>query len=235
MIIHKQLLSFAASATALCAGLVVLVAMAGCAESLQSEQGDQARLGELMSPSGLQTEAPPTPRTLLALADILAAQGKDEDCEFVLLTCIQQHPDFVPCYNAMAELRMRQGRVTEAIEVLSDTLETWPNEAVLLNNLGMCFLVLRDYEAALNHFARAVTQAPHNAKYQANQATSLGMLGQDTEALAVLRQILPEEKAMHNLYVLRRARQKWLAMSENDPPEGTDADHALGQDRQSEE
>jgi len=205
-----------APGAALVIGLVVLVmTMAGCAESVQPAQGDSPRFSRSVSAAESQTEPAPTPRTLLALADILAAQGKDKDCEFVLSTCIRQHPDFVPCYNGLAELYIRQGRITEAADVLSEAVRAWPNDAVLLNNLGMCHLIRRDYGTSLEFFTRATASAPGRSKYQANMATSLGMLGRDAEALAILRQILPEEIAVHNAQVLQRARQKVADTSEN--------------------
>ena len=49
-------------------------------------------------------------------------------------------------------------------------------------------------------------------------ATSLGMLGRDAEALALLRQILPEREAVHNADVLRRAREKAADASVNVSP-----------------
>ncbi len=215
MILRKRPFPVTAPAAALLIGVVVLIVMAGCAESVQPAQGDNARFSRSASAAKSQTEPAPTPRTLLALADILAAQGKDKDCEFVLSTCIRQHPDFVPAYNSLAELQIRQGRIAEASEGLAKALQVWPHDAVLLNNMGMCCLIHRDYETALAFFTRAAARAPDRPKYQANRATSLGMLGRDAEALAVLRQILPEEMAVHNVEVLRRARQKASATSEN--------------------
>lgn len=221
MILRKRPFPVTARAATLLLGVVALVMMAGCAESVQPAQADNARFSRPVSATQSQTEPAPTPRTLLALADILAAQGKDKDCEFVLSTCIRQHPDFAPCYNRLAELQIRQGRLAEAAEGLAKALQIWPNDAVLLNNMGMCCLIRRDYETALEFFTRAAVRAPDRPKYQANRATSLGMLGRDAEALAVLRQILPEEIAVHNVEVLRQARQKASDTSENSPGELT--------------
>jgi len=196
------------SRAALFLGLVGLILVHGCAESMQPAQQGGIRSGNAASPAEVRGDRPPTPRTLLSMADILAAQGKDKECESVLSSCIRQYPGFAPAYNSLVELQMRQGRVAEAANMLSGALQRWPNDSVLLNNLGMCFLIRRDYETALGHFTCAAAHAPKSEKYRANMATCLGMLGRDSEALALLRQILPEGEAAHNAEVLKRARQK---------------------------
>jgi Flp pilus assembly protein TadD len=164
-----------------------------------------------------RSEPIPTAATLSSMADILAAQGKDTECEFVLKRCIGQYPRYTPAHNSLAELQMRQGRVKEAAQVLSTALEIRPADPVLLNNLGMCFLVHKEYERALDFFTRAAALVPENEKYRANMATSLGMLGRDDEALSLMEQILPAEKAKLNLEVLRTARAR-SAGSENNGP-----------------
>ena len=215
---QRKLLAFAASCAAIFSGFVGLALTAGCAESMQPAPGANSRFSKPEAPAETLGEQPPTPKTLLSMADILAAQGKDKECEFVLSTCIRQHPGFAPAYNSLAELQMRQGQVTEAASVLSGALRRWPDDPVLLNNLGMCFLVRRDFETALGYFTRAAAHASESEKYRANMATSLGMLGRDAEALALLKQILPEQEAIHNAEVLRKAQQKADSTSANTEP-----------------
>jgi Flp pilus assembly protein TadD len=215
MSIQRRLAASTASCAAAFLGFVGLVMTPGCAESMQSAQESSLRSVNSAPAAETWGDQPPTPKTLLSMADILAAQGKDKECESVLSTCIRQHPGFAPAYNSLAELQMRQGRVAEAANVLSGALRRWPSDSVLLNNLGMCSLIARDYETALEYFTRAAAHAPKSDKYRANMATSLGMLGRDPEALALLRQILPEDEALHNTEVLKKARQKAAGSSAN--------------------
>jgi Flp pilus assembly protein TadD len=142
------------------------------------------------------------------MADILAAQGKDSECEYVLQRIIQQEPRFLPAYNSLAELQMRQRRISEAIKTISSGLQIYPKDPVLLNNLGMCWMVRRDYEKAMEMFTRAAGVMPGNTRYRANMATALGLMGRDEESLSIFRQILPENQAAHNLNVIREARNK---------------------------
>jgi len=119
---------------------------------------------------------------------------------------IQDNPKFLPAYNSLAELQMRRGQTNAAIETLQHALNINPGDAVLLNNLGMCWIVRRDYEDALKMFTRAAGIMPENAKYRANMAVALGLMGRDDESLSLFRQVLPEDQANHNLNVLREAR-----------------------------
>lgn len=222
MSVQRQPAAIARACLAVVLALVGLLMMPSCSDSTQSAHRGDSRSARSDSVVELQDDRAPTPRTLLAMADILAAQGKDKECEFVLSTCIQQHPDFVPAHNSLAGLKIRHGRVAEAASVLSNALRRWPNDSVLLNNLGMCFLIRRDYETSLEYFTRAAAHAPESEKYRANMATSLGMQGRHAEALALLRQILPEEQAIHNAQVLKRARQKATGGSESAAPKQVD-------------
>jgi len=150
---------------------------------------------------------PPTAKTLYAMADILAAQGKDSDCQFILKRIISEYPQFFPAYNSLAELQMRQGRVNEAIDTISRGLSIHPGDPVLLNNLGMCRMVQKDYEKALEMFTKAAGIMPANTRYLANMAVALALMGRYEESLVLFKQILPEDQANHNISVLRQAEK----------------------------
>ncbi len=152
------------------------------------------------------------------MAEILATQGKEAQCEFVLRRCVQEHPRFTPAYNSLAELQMRQGRVHEAVAVLSKALEIRPKDPVLLNNLGMCFLIQKEYIKALDQFTQAAGLVPESEKYRANMATSLGLMGRFERYLVlapslilsapwlgiVLIAILGNVTALQRVYSVRR-------------------------------
>lgn len=194
-------------ACALC-GVLCFVFLAGCSSSERLSPGKDARPNPTQERLPKPGDPPPSAKTLYSMADILATQGKESSCEFVLRRCISEYPRFVPAYNSLAELEMRQGRVNEAVADLSKALEIRPRDPVLLNNLGMCFLVRQEYAQALDQFTKAAGVVPENEKYRANMATALGLLGRNEEALALLQQVLPGESARNNAEVLRRAFEK---------------------------
>jgi Flp pilus assembly protein TadD len=188
------------------AGFVCVFCFGGCSQPTNS--GTNTDWNTDKSELDFQTQAnkPPTTRTLSAMAEILAAQGRDSDCEYVLKRIIQDDPKFLPAYNSLAELQMRQGQTNAAIETLRHALDIDPDDTVLLNNLGMCWIVRHDYQSALKMFTKAAGIMPENVKYRANMAVALGLMGRDEECLALFKQILPEDQANHNLTILREAR-----------------------------
>ena len=151
-------------------------------------------------------DPPPTPKALYAMARILGKQGKDATCKLVLMRIIQEHRNFIPAYNELAKLCLRQGALDDAIQTLLGGLHVAPGEPMLLNNLGMCWLLRKDYTGALNNFTKAASLAPHNERYRSNMAVALGMAGRNEEALALFMQVLSLEDANHNLAVLAHAR-----------------------------
>ena len=187
-------------------GFLCMFCVSGCSESADSGQktdwaADQSDI-EFQS----QANNPPTAKTLYTMADILATQGRDSECEYVLKKIIQDNPKYLPAYNSLAELQMRQGKTNAAIETLRHGLTVNPEDTVLLNNLGMCWIVRRDYGAALEMFTKAAGIMPENPKYRANMAVALGLMGRDEESLSLFKQTLPEDQANHNLRVLQEAR-----------------------------
>jgi Flp pilus assembly protein TadD len=183
-----------------------MLCLGGCSESTSSAPITDSVLDTSEDEFQIQADRPPTAKTLYAMADILATQGKDKECEFVLKRIIQENPKFRPSYNSLAELQMRQGHINAAIETIRSALRIHPGDPVLLNNLGVCWIIRRDYEKALEMFNRAAGIMPENTRYRANMAVALGLMGRDEESLSLFKQVLPEDQASHNLSVLRQAK-----------------------------
>ena len=177
-----------------------MLCLIGCSESARSRT-DWVQ-NDSLSDFETQASRPATAKTLWAMADILATQGKDSQCEFVLKKIIHEHPAFLAAYNSLAELKMRQGQTKAAIKTLQDGLGINPDAPVLLNNLGMCWMILQDNEIALEMFTKAAGIMPENPKYRANMAVVLGLMGRDEESLSLFKQVLSEDLANQNLAVL---------------------------------
>jgi Flp pilus assembly protein TadD len=99
---------------------------------------------------------------------------------------------------------MRNARTKEAVEIILEGIRIHPTDPVLLNNAGMCWIVRRKYDKALDMFTQAAGLMPENVRYRANMAVALGLMGREEESLALFKQILPEDQAKHNLNILCR-------------------------------
>jgi protein O-GlcNAc transferase len=152
-------------------------------------------------------ERQPSAETLYSMSRIMASRGKDGEAEVVLTKLIAEHPRFMPAYEDLSELYLRNNRTDSAVEVLKAGIAIAPEDAVLLNNLGMCRMLQGRYEEALDSLTAAAAGVPKDARARANMAVALGMLGRLDECLAIYLQIVPEGEAHYNLAVLCEARK----------------------------
>ena len=187
--------------------VVGLIGFGGCSKPVSFGPSMDSVLNNSEDEFQEQADRPFSSKTLFALADILATQGRDSECEFVLKRIIQEYPRYLPAYNSLAELQMRQGHTNTAIETINDALSINSEDPVLLNNLGVCWIVRGDYEKALEIFTKASAIMPENARYRANMAVALGLMARYEESLSLFKQVLPEDQANHNLSVLRETRK----------------------------
>ncbi len=203
------------------------VALPGCTQTSRLIPYSRAQANIKFEKS---RDPPPTPKALYAMARILGKQGKDATCQLVLLRIIREHRNFIPAYNELAQLHVRQGALDNAVQTLLAGLHVVPNEPVLLNNLGMCWLLKKDYTGALENFTKAASLAPHNERYRSNLAVALAMAGRYEEALALFMQVLPLEDANHNMEVLAHARHKLRkSLLKVQPGLGSELPEAIGE------
>lgn len=184
--------------------LVGLTALAVCAGCVQEPQANRLTPAGAMSSEEdpFDPDRPPTPQTLYVMADVMISQGYDQRGETLLTRVGQEYPDFMPAYNMLAELQMRQRRIPEAMATLDKGLKINPSDPMLLNNMGMCWLIRKDFEKALDSFTQAAGILPENTRYRSNMAAALALMGRRDEALALYQQILPKEEAMENIRIL---------------------------------
>lgn len=186
----------------LCFHVLILIGFFCLAGCIEQNSTSQPLGGNTQAEDPFDPDRPPTAKTLYVMADILASQGRDRESQTVLERMIKEYPDFLPAYNSLAELQMRNRRIPEAIKTLSSGLEVNPKDPVFLNNLGMCWLLRKDYEKALTYFTQATELNPENTRYRSNMATALVLLDRREEALSLYEQILPKEEAMENIKIL---------------------------------
>ena len=183
------------------------LALAALALTLGCGRADQPKG---LNPFDLGADRPPTAMTLYAMAQAMIEAGDDERGEGLLTAVIHEEPSYLRAYLALAEIQKRQGRIREAIATLRRGLEAAPGDPVLLNALGVCMLLREDFNRAAELFAEAAEAWPGDARFQANLALALGMLGRDEEARQTYGRLMPSEEVEHNMQVIRRARRQTI-------------------------
>lgn len=149
---------------------------------------------------------PPTPDTLYRLAVLLEAQGKDDQAEAVYLNTLDRFPDYVPAYCGLGAMMVRHGRVDAGMQKLEQAHQLSPTDPVILNDIGMCWMLKSEHDKALDSFTRAAALAPDDTRYRANMALATGMMGRYDEAYALYEQIMRPARAHYNLSVVAEAR-----------------------------
>ena len=210
MTIHRRLATSLLSMPMLSAALLV----GGCNGT--ERQSRISYSSDTVSSSNFQDAAgrPPTAKTLYRMAKILVAQGKLVHSEAVLRTTIKRYPGFMPAHCELAEVLVAQRKITAAAQTLQSALQVNPNDPVLLNNLGMCWMLIGAYEDALAAFSEAADAAPRDARYKANMALVTGLLGRYDQALALYQQVLRPSRAHYNLSVICEARHDYQRAAE---------------------
>jgi tetratricopeptide (TPR) repeat protein len=187
------------------AGMVFMLALAGCSSN-QSKAPDYAMQTDIDTSFAQGAGRAPTPRTLYHVAVALASQGRDAEAHHVLTRLIATYPDYPPAYAEMAGVHLRHDRFEEAKAALEAGLALKGEDPVLLNNMGMCHLIEQDYSKALECFDKAQQAAPHNARYQANRALAMGLMGDYDRCLETYMTVMPPSEAHYNLAVICEAR-----------------------------
>lgn len=166
----------------------------------------------------------PTPQMLQSAARLMAAQGREADAYSMLRRLVVEYPDHIPVYADLAEYHLRHNRPGEAERVLQEGLERAPDDAILINDLGMVAMMRGDYVRAVEHFNRAADLAPGETRHRANMATALGLMGRYDESYAMYEQVVPPAYAHYNVSVLadkrgdaERAKQEYDAAVALDP------------------
>lgn len=152
---------------------------------------------------------PATAETLQLTARVLAAKGETSRAGYVMNRMLADYPDFVGTYSEGAEVLVIEGRISEAVKWLDRGLARFPDHAVLMNDRGMCHLLLADLPSATRDFEVAYKADPDDAEYVANLALTNALSGKDETAVSLWSRVVPLEDAKANLAIARAARAKF--------------------------
>ncbi|NBX26251.1 MAG: hypothetical protein EBQ99_09440 [Planctomycetes bacterium] len=152
---------------------------------------------------------PAGPETLQLTARVLAAKGETHRAGYVMNRMLADYPDFVGTYSEGAEVLVIEGRISEAVKWLDRGLARFPDHPVLMNDRGMCHLLLADLPAAKSDFEVAYKADTDDAEYVANLALANALSGNDETAISLWSRVVPLEDAKANLAIAQQARPKF--------------------------
>ena len=148
----------------------------------------------------------PNPSTVVMTGRVLRSQGRISEAEFVLRRVVSEHPEYAPGYSELAELLLKDGRTQETVLLLEAGTALIQDSAMLQNDLGMCFVIMRDFDRAGQCFLLASELATTDAVYSANYAMVLGLQGRYQDSLDLYARVIPMEDAISNVFKLAEAR-----------------------------
>ena len=213
-----RLRSTAFPSLAFCCAALCLLLAAGCARdksgALRTDPNPPRPEDEQFAEGAGR---PATVKTQFAYARILSSRRQDSACDALLSKLIVENPRFMPAYLLQAEVRMRMRRVDAAIETLRSALTVSPRDDILLNDLGVCYLMKPDCSSAFQCFVGAAALRPSNARYRANMALALGLMGREDESASLYKMVVSGDAAHSNLNLLNTARGGYFGFS--DPPQ----------------
>lgn len=174
-------------------------ALAGC-QSTQDSDKDWFDGGPMK---------PASAETLQLTVRVLAAKGQTAQAGFLLNRMLADHPDHLGTYTEGAEVLLIEGRVEDAIGWLTRGVERMPGQPLLLNDRGVCHLLLADLDSAARDFEAAHAIDPRDADFVSNVALARALQGRDEEALRLWGLVVSPQEAASNLAIASSARTKF--------------------------
>jgi Flp pilus assembly protein TadD len=106
--------------------------------------------------------------------------------------------------NVQGAVLDQMGRHAEAQRHYASALKIRPNEASVLSNLGLSYMLTKDLKNAEATLRRAAAQPDAGPKVRQNLALVVGLLGRFEEAEKIASADLPESEAAANVAYLRQ-------------------------------
>jgi Flp pilus assembly protein TadD len=95
-------------------------------------------------------------------------------------------------------------RHDEARQYYASALKIRPDEASVLSNLGLSYLLSKDLPKAEETLRRARERAPGDMRLRTNLAVVVGLQGREPEAETIMKADLPPEEGAANVAALKR-------------------------------
>lgn len=171
---------------------------------------------------------PDLPESHLAMGFVHYYVDRDYDAALSELAIARRGlPNDAGVYRAMAAIQRRQGKWDESSASYAKAVSLDPKDPILLENMGMNYLAVRDYATAARIFDRAVKAAPETFTIRELRARVDFYSKGDLRPMQALLADWPENidpngtitLARHNLKMYERKFEELIGILERSPAE----------------
>jgi tetratricopeptide (TPR) repeat protein len=153
----------------------------------------------------LKNKAKPGPELFVAIARLYEQSGKAAEAEQQYQLALKEKPDHLPALLGYARLKDGLGKPNEAIQLYQCAANAYPRQALVHNNLGLCYARQSRLDEAAAALGRAVQLEPKNPLYRNNLATVLVDQSKLREAMMHLQAAHGNAAAYYNMgYLLNK-------------------------------
>lgn len=138
----------------------------------------------------------------IALADLAYKVGDLEQAQVQYLNAVRIQPSFLPSKLNLASIYRETSQLDKARVLLEEILMAEPKHAMALHNLGLIYVVKRDWPQALDALIKAKQIEPDNARFSFVYVLALEASGNYKDALIqvdMLEQRTPGDPALKQL------------------------------------
>jgi serine/threonine protein kinase/Tfp pilus assembly protein PilF len=153
------------------------LALAWVLESTGDERGALSEFGKALALD------PSNPKTLVWQAQLYGRLERWTDAEQTFERVLKERPNYWLAYNELAFVLHAQGKFQEAIEYLRDATVATPGNALVWSNLGVEYVQVANFGAAVESLKRSLAIAPEFDEAAQNMSLALRYQGKYKEAL----------------------------------------------------
>lgn len=142
-----------------------------------------------------------TAHKLFSLANVYWLTGNNLQAKKYLDESLSLSPNFHKAQELLGLIALLEGNVNQAVNSFESIIAQRPTDIASINNLGLSYLLKKNYLRAFELFNTATEMAPKNNTYLINRADARGLIDDKNTELyqKLVEKINTEEKNAQNL------------------------------------
>ncbi len=150
-----------------------------------------------------------TSNNLVYLANAFWYAGDTVNAKEYIKRSMELSPSSYEANSLLGLIALLEGDINQAISSFKNIVSQKPNDPSNLNNLGLCYLLLTQYEKAIEFFNLSSQIAPENTTYHLNAADAKNLAGRTEESQKSYQKLVgmltSKERINSNLRALSQA------------------------------